>query len=855
MKRFEFDDGSSSKFWEIEQDGCDVHVRYGKIGTAGQAQTKTHADATKAGTAMEKLVREKTGKGYVEAGAGMPVVSAAPASIAPEGAGLLAGPQRQLSVQAELADPADLPPVLVNPPWLAAARPAHAVLTLAPLALPEREQWQPGCRAAWLALDDDFAKQLDAARSDPLALAWLSGFRDSPQREQIAALLGGADSDRLIALAREHRSIPTRYMLDGRGIANLPAPLGLALWNALGCDDVSNPGYAVARFGLDALPSVVTLCRASPYGALGLALPFGAVVLAQPMARSFASKNRWARENAREWLLAHPEHAACGLICVAVGKTCPARAHAIVTLRMLAHEGQCALLLEVAARYPQADVAAALADLLDPYQLFPAKPSAFPGFWQPAGWRRPLLAHNGKALPDSAIEQLGCMLRFPSDDGVYAGIADVKKACTAQSLADFAWDIFLAWVGAGGPPKEGWGMGALGLIGNDDSARKLTPYLRGWPGESQHQRAVAGLDVLAAIGSDTALTLLNGIAQKVKFKALQDRAREKIAQIADARGLGVEELEDRLAPDLGLDDDGTLLLDFGPRQFRVGFDEALKPFVRDGAKLRLADLPKPNKADHKDLSAAAVERFKALKKDARTIATQQVRRLEAAMCAQRRWSMEVFGQCLAGHPLVRHLVQRLVWGVYGSEANLLACFRVAVDGGWTDAADAPFALPEGDGLRIGIVHALDVAAADAAAFGQLFADYELVQPFAQIGRDVYMASAADLAAGSFERWVGVVVPSGRVLALENQGWRRGRAWDGGAIWNVNKPLGGGRAAQLDLSPGLMANNPEEFAEQRLGRLIVGATDRHGEVPVAASLATLDAIAISELIRDMGRLHS
>ncbi|NHZ84237.1 WGR domain-containing protein, partial [Massilia sp. CCM 8695] len=76
MKRFEFNDGSSSKFWEIEQDGCDVHVRYGKIGTAGQAQTKSHADAAKAGAAMEKLVREKTGKGYAEAGAGTPVASA-----------------------------------------------------------------------------------------------------------------------------------------------------------------------------------------------------------------------------------------------------------------------------------------------------------------------------------------------------------------------------------------------------------------------------------------------------------------------------------------------------------------------------------------------------------------------------------------------------------------------------------------------------------------------------------------------------------------------------------------------------------------------------------------------------------
>ncbi len=42
---------------------------------------------------------------------------------------------------------------------------------------------------------------------------------------------------------------------------------------------------------------------------------------------------------------------------------------------------------------------------------------------------------------------------------------------------------------------------------------------------------------------------LNGIAQKLKFKALQERAKEKIADIAESRELTVAELEDRLAPD------------------------------------------------------------------------------------------------------------------------------------------------------------------------------------------------------------------------------------------------------------------------------------------------------------------
>ncbi len=67
MKRyFEFVDDKSSKFWEIAQNGTDVTVRFGKIGTNGQTQTKSFADADAATKHAEKLVEEKTGKGYKE---------------------------------------------------------------------------------------------------------------------------------------------------------------------------------------------------------------------------------------------------------------------------------------------------------------------------------------------------------------------------------------------------------------------------------------------------------------------------------------------------------------------------------------------------------------------------------------------------------------------------------------------------------------------------------------------------------------------------------------------------------------------------------------------------------------------
>ena len=67
-RRFEYVAGTSDKFWEIEIAGTDVTVRFGRTGTAGQVKTKSFPDEAAAKKHAEKLIAEKTGKGYKEAG-------------------------------------------------------------------------------------------------------------------------------------------------------------------------------------------------------------------------------------------------------------------------------------------------------------------------------------------------------------------------------------------------------------------------------------------------------------------------------------------------------------------------------------------------------------------------------------------------------------------------------------------------------------------------------------------------------------------------------------------------------------------------------------------------------------------
>ncbi|WP_143135692.1 WGR domain-containing protein, partial [Burkholderia ubonensis] len=87
MRRFELIEGNSSKFWEVEQDGSGLNIRWGRIGTAGQSQTKSFADDAKARAALDKLVKEKAGKGYAEvavaAGTSIGATAAKPPAAAP----------------------------------------------------------------------------------------------------------------------------------------------------------------------------------------------------------------------------------------------------------------------------------------------------------------------------------------------------------------------------------------------------------------------------------------------------------------------------------------------------------------------------------------------------------------------------------------------------------------------------------------------------------------------------------------------------------------------------------------------------------------------------------------------------
>jgi predicted DNA-binding WGR domain protein len=149
MRRFEFVEGSSNKFWEIEQDGSDLNIRWGRIGTQGQAQTKSFADNTTAAAAMIALVDQKTGKGYVESAstAGAVIGKIQPRTISPPSApppsaqspNTSAAPSTQAPVAVPATKSASVPQGDSGvAPWLANGEPFEIPAAVLARALPSR---------------------------------------------------------------------------------------------------------------------------------------------------------------------------------------------------------------------------------------------------------------------------------------------------------------------------------------------------------------------------------------------------------------------------------------------------------------------------------------------------------------------------------------------------------------------------------------------------------------------------------------------------------------------------------------------------------------------------------------------
>lgn len=329
---------------------------------------------------------------------------------------------------------------------------------------------------------------------------------------------------------------------------------------------------------------------------------------------------------------------------------------------------------------------------------------------------------------------------------------------------------------------EGSATGSKGLLAvvaacaAEGAVAPTARYLKEWYG-SRAAQGKALIAMLAWIEHPGATQLMLSIGNRFRTKSFQEEATRQAEALAERKGWTLPELADRTMPSAGFDETGTLALSYGQRQFtaRLLPDFKVELYNPDGKKI--AVLPEPRQDDDAELAKDAKKAFSAAKKEIKNIVTLQTERLYEALCTERDWPFEDWQLYLNQHPVVRHLVQRLVWAQV-QDGEVVATFRPLDDGTLTDCDDNEVRLPAE--ARVRIAHDSVLDAGQIAAWQQHLLDYEIAPLFQQMGKGIYSLPPEKMKADSIKDFEGYLLEAfalrGRALKL---GYTRGAAEDGG----------------------------------------------------------------------------
>jgi HEAT repeat protein len=301
---------------------------------------------------------------------------------------------------------------------------------------------------------------------------------------------------------------------------------------------------------------------------------------------------------------------------------------------------------------------------------------------------------------------------------------------------------------------------------------------------SRTSQAAALLELLAGIGDAVTLQVVIAASIRLKQKGVQKLAGELVTRVAEARDWTLDELADRTVPTAGFDEDGVLALPCGedsrPYEARLLSDLSVK--LRNPAGDDVAALPSGQDETTKD----SKKQLSAAKKALKQVITMQSGRLYEALCAARSWATEDWRRAFHDHPVMRRLIERLVWVGVDAQGRAFT-FRPSAEGDFTDAGDNPVDL--GVLKEIRLAHGALFDDQVAGAWEQHLTDYEVKPLFAQFGRTLLRVSASDAEKTAIEDRKGWVTEAFTIRGVATKlGYERGPAEDGGFFTQYRKPF-------------------------------------------------------------------
>ncbi len=446
--------------------------------------------------------------------------------------------------------------------------------------------------------------------------------------------------------------------------------------------------------------------------------------LAPLIAPSLGTKNY--RDAAVRWIKKNPKEAVLGGVWGYATSRSAKQKTWLEDMLRLAHAEAPELFTAQVSRY-SADVQAMLPNFENAAGAYPQNMPKLPVYWTPTDFPPILLKNDpSKKLPIELYEDIGLMLKFSPPGEPYVGLEQLQEIADELSLSQFVWALFEAWIAHGCDYKEDWVFRAVSLFGGASVVERLPGLLMDWIADSR--KYLIGETLIRSLSkraNDSMLQVLWRVHHGGRSEA-RHLANYKLKEVLKLHN--IEDLEpamDRRVPTLGLQPNHTLKLG-EHKDLRVWFDQNLEPHLPRGTELE---------SDVLELRWTRLQQLGA--HHGRFVG----RRMEYALRTFRRWPPGEWQKHICQHPLTGLVASNLLWGLFKAPSNtaqfdeLHIAFRIDEEGNLVDLQDEPVTLDET--YTVGLVHPLDLSAQELKAWTQIFADYEIIQPFSQLARLTY----------------------------------------------------------------------------------------------------------------------
>ncbi|GKW11572.1 hypothetical protein PEC301899_18540 [Pectobacterium carotovorum subsp. carotovorum] len=307
----------------------------------------------------------------------------------------------------------------------------------------------------------------------------------------------------------------------------------------------------------------------------------------------------------------------------------------------------------------------------------------------------------------------------------------------------------------------------------------LRNYMRDhYPRRSQIEAMISAV----AISDDPIIIqLLLSLSRRYRTAAIQEKARELVKEIADRNGWSADELADRTIPTAGMDETGTLVLEYGERIFTARMDSKQRLVLLNPEGKEIKALPAARKTDNEEQIKDAKKLFSSSKKELKQVIDLQTARLYESMCAQRQWPSEDWQTYIMIHPVMRPLIERLVWQEVKGE-QVLNTFRPTDDGCLINLEDDEVELSSDTVIQL--AHAAVVDNDTREAWLAHFNDYKVTFLFSQM---VHAVPEHDLKQVEIEDRKGWLTDTFTLRGvLTKMGYQRAPAEDGGSFSHYYK---------------------------------------------------------------------